>query len=83
MSYGIACIATDVGGTPEVLDGKGLLISPKNVKNEIFSAITSLANNPKLRSEIGESAKTRAQLFKYQNVSDELKNFLFITGDKK
>ena len=58
---GIAILATNVGGNPEVIrDGvDGLLVPPGDAK-ALQSGIERLAGNPELRRTLGHSAKQRA-----------------------
>ncbi len=54
MSHGIPVIATNVGGTPEVITNRytGLLIPP-NDPQAITEAIELLRNDPGIRKELG------------------------------
>jgi glycosyltransferase involved in cell wall biosynthesis len=59
MSHGIPIIATDVGGTPEVITNlyNGLLIPPQD-PHAIANAIELLINDPRLRKDIGLQGKS-------------------------
>lgn len=69
MLLGIPCIATDVGGVPDIVkNGKtGLLVKPKN-PHSIAAKIFELINNSEMRKQLALDA--------YENV---LKNF---SGEK-
>ena len=56
MGHGLACIATDVGGIPQVIKNgeNGILIRPK-APDEIASALISLLNDSSLRKRLGEA----------------------------
>lgn len=57
---GKAIIATNVGGTPEIIDTNcGLLIPPKD-SDAITKAIDILANNEALRLQLGRAAQSKA-----------------------
>jgi glycosyltransferase involved in cell wall biosynthesis len=60
MSCGIACIATRVGGTPDVLGNGdcGLIVSINSVK-ELADALINLASNPNERARLGANARKR------------------------
>ncbi len=62
MSAGLACIATQVGGSPTVLeDGEcGLLVTPGSV-DELAEALVRLAANPIERARLGRRARQRIQ----------------------
>ncbi len=57
MSYGLACIVSDVGGIPSVIkqNENGIMISPGNV-NLLKDALCSLLNNPQKKELIGKAA---------------------------
>lgn len=58
MSYGLACIASNVGGVPSLIqDGQnGLLIPPKDV-DALTSALEKLARDLELCRELGTAAR--------------------------
>jgi glycosyltransferase involved in cell wall biosynthesis len=61
MGTGLACIATDVGGTAEVMpEGCGLLVKPGD-SDGIASALESLARDPVAAAEMAGSAALRAR----------------------
>jgi glycosyltransferase involved in cell wall biosynthesis len=57
----LAIVATDVGGTSEVVTNEtdGLLV-PKGDADALTSAILRLAENPDLRERLGRAAKRRS-----------------------
>jgi glycosyltransferase involved in cell wall biosynthesis len=56
MSAGLACVASDVGGIPEVLtDGAGLLVPPGDV-TALSRAMARLASEPGLAPALGRAA---------------------------
>lgn len=64
MATGLACVATRVGGTPELLtDGEdGLLVSPGDPAG-LARAIAQLAADPELRRSLGEQAAQDASKY--------------------
>jgi len=60
MSCGLACLATGVGGTTEVLDnGKcGILVPPSNIK-ELANALIRLGQSAGERARLGDLARQR------------------------
>jgi glycosyltransferase involved in cell wall biosynthesis len=58
MATGLAVIATDVGGTAEVMGSTGILV-PNEDAPAIASALDRLANDPAARTEIGRAARAR------------------------
>ena len=58
MSMGKAVIATNVDGTPEIIENNsnGLLISPHNLEKELTEAMTLLCTNAALRKKLQQKA---------------------------
>jgi glycosyltransferase involved in cell wall biosynthesis len=60
MTAGLACVATSAGGIPELLtNGSGILTGAS--ANEIATALAELMTSPERISELGVSARRRAQ----------------------
>jgi glycosyltransferase involved in cell wall biosynthesis len=60
MSAGLAVVAADAAGTPEVVGDAGILVSPKDPAG-IADALVRLADNPALVHELGERARARVR----------------------
>lgn len=62
MNFGKAIIATNIGGTPELIkDGNtGILINSKSAE-EIYLALLRCIHDPKLRKSLGENARQYAK----------------------
>ncbi len=60
MGAGLACVATEVGGIPELLGDAGLLVPPGDSK-ALASALRLLATKSELGSELGSRAASRAR----------------------
>jgi glycosyltransferase involved in cell wall biosynthesis len=57
MSAGLPCVATRVGGIPDVLSGEnGILVSPGD-SSALGSALNRLATSPDLARTLGEAAR--------------------------
>jgi glycosyltransferase involved in cell wall biosynthesis len=60
MSAGLACVATRVGGSVDVLgEGAGILVSPNNIE-ELSGAILQLVSDPVKTKAMGARARQRA-----------------------
>jgi glycosyltransferase involved in cell wall biosynthesis len=73
MSCGLACIATRVGGSTEVLgDGKyGLLVPPNNVE-ELTAALVGLGSSASERTKLGHLARQRIlEKYDFQVVGEQ------------
>lgn len=60
MSYGLAIIASDVGGIKEAIENCGVLIKKKD-KEGLKKILTKLLKNPQLIQEMGEKAREKAK----------------------
>jgi glycosyltransferase involved in cell wall biosynthesis len=62
MASGLAAVATNVGGTPDVLSHlkSGYIIEPGNAES-IFTALTILLEDKNLRKELGSAARQFVQ----------------------
>jgi glycosyltransferase involved in cell wall biosynthesis len=60
MSAGLAVVAADSAGTPEVVGDAGILVSPKDPAG-IADALVRLAGDPTLVRELGERARERVR----------------------
>lgn len=60
MSYGIPCIASQVGGVPELIDHRinGILVEPGNVE-QLTETITDITNDAQMRQKIGAAARRK------------------------
>lgn len=60
MSYGCACVASKVGGIPDVIRQKqeGILIEPKNIES-LKNALEFLFNDSEAQQNMGEAAVKR------------------------
>ena len=60
MATGLPCIASNVGGVPELIEmvGTGLVINPGHIDELVYS-IQKLMDNPQLLAEMGENARNK------------------------
>lgn len=78
MQQGVACIATDVGGIPDIIEDKvnGIIIRKDNV-DDLVKAISALIDNPKLCKKFGEKGYQKYKdLFTIQKFEERIKNIL-------
>lgn len=62
LAAGLPCIATDVGGNPELVrDGENGFLVPPNQPAPLSRLLDILANDPELRARMGERSRQRAQ----------------------
>ena len=76
MVYGLACIGTDRGLTPEMLgSGRGLLVPPRDVE-ALVGALRRLAASPRERLEMGARAAEWAGSYSLEGLRDALAELL-------
>ena len=76
-SYEVPVIATDCGGTKELVDGQsGILVNQKD-SEAVAHAIIKLADKPEYRTKIGKSArnKIKQDFDTMKNANDLIKLF--------
>ena len=66
MATGLATIASDTGGSPEIIADAGWLFERNNAA-DLAQKIAPLLANEALRREFGERARVRAQYFSWHN----------------
>ena len=84
MAYGLATIASKIGGIPTAISDRhdGILISPGNVK-DLTSELTELINNDEHRANTGSAArKTAEQHYSMQKMVDDTLEVLSRCAEK-
>lgn len=78
LSAGVATVATDVGGIPEIMvDGKNGLLVPSDNAAEMANACARLLSDPALCKELGKAARSEIeQRFSSTKVASDLVSFL-------
>lgn len=76
MASGLAVIATNVGGVPEIIDnGENGIIIPNDAK-ELSKALIELANDKELRLKLGSEAReTVEKSFSWKRAADETASY--------
>jgi glycosyltransferase involved in cell wall biosynthesis len=73
MSYGLAIVATAVGGVPEVVeDGVQALVVPPGDPEALAAALGRLGDDPELTRELGAAARRRAADFAPDAVAERV-----------
>ncbi len=73
MAYGLAIVATEVGGVPDVLtDGVDALLVAPGDPDGLAAAVGGLAAAPELRARLGRAAHERAERLNADEVSGRL-----------
>ena len=73
MAHGIPVIATDCGGTKELVDGKSGILVNQNDPEAVSNAIIRLLSNPEYRRQIGDAGREKVVLdFNAKKIATEL-----------
>lgn len=82
MSVGVPVIATNIGGTAEVIsDGKsGILVETGN-NESLSNAISRIENCPELREQLITQSKCELTRFEYSRMVNETENLLMAVNE--
>lgn len=76
MAAGVPCVATEVGGIPEIISGNnvGVLVPPKD-SEVLAEAMISIANmtDEKLEKQVGKAQNMVRQFYSHQIVREKLR----------
>jgi glycosyltransferase involved in cell wall biosynthesis len=73
MSWGLAIVATAVGGVPDVaVDGQDAVIVPPGEPEPLAAALIALAGDDERRERLGRAARARAAEFSPERVATQL-----------
>ena len=61
MAAGLPVVATRVGGTPEIVDGRCGRLVPARDPQALAEALAALAGDPALRRTLGRDARARVE----------------------
>lgn len=62
MALAVPCVATAVGGVPELLQhGRGGFLAPAGAAGELARQVLTLLNSPELRTEFGAASRARIE----------------------
>jgi glycosyltransferase involved in cell wall biosynthesis len=72
MSMGIPCIASGVGGNPEVIthDADGLLVQPQHV-DQLRESLLSLEQDEPRRFRLAQGAREKARRFDLRETAEK------------
>ncbi|MBU8922348.1 MAG: glycosyltransferase [Bacteroidales bacterium] len=59
MSCGLPCVATDAGGTVEILGGSGMVVKKQDV-GELVECVLAMLSDPDMASTVGATLRERA-----------------------
>jgi glycosyltransferase involved in cell wall biosynthesis len=72
MASGLAVVASRTGGTPEVVNGAGLLFE-RDSEEELAAHLTTLIEDVKLRGDFATRARARAEKFSWDNTWQDIR----------
>ncbi len=71
MTYGKPVIASNIGGLPEVIDGGGILVPPKDPQ-ALADAINRLLGDAEKRRSLGAIARRKSEKYSWDRVAKEM-----------
>jgi glycosyltransferase involved in cell wall biosynthesis len=70
MGAGLACVASPIGGVPELLDGTTGILVPPGDRAALAAAMARLADDPQLAPALGRAATVAARRFSIAACAD-------------
>jgi glycosyltransferase involved in cell wall biosynthesis len=77
MACGLATVASQTGGTPELVGDAGFLFE-RDSAEQLAEWLYDLVSNPELRADMGKRARERAVKFSWDNAWQGLKGILHL-----
>lgn len=71
MASGLAIIATDVGGTKELVDDSNGIVVEKEKSNDILEALNMLYEDRDLLESMGKSSRRKAESMNWKSMANE------------
>jgi glycosyltransferase involved in cell wall biosynthesis len=75
MAFGLACIGSNVGFVPQMLEGRGLAVAPRD-EDGLTAALLKVADSPDRLAGMRQSAAVWAQRYSLEGLRDALRDLM-------
>lgn len=75
MAFGLACIGSNVGFVPQMLEGRGLAVAPRD-EEALTAALLKIAESPDRLAEMRRNAAVWAQRYSLEGLRDALRDLM-------
>ncbi len=75
MAFGLACIGSNVGFVPQMLEGRGFTVPPRD-EDALTAALLRVAESPDRLAEMRRSAAVWAQRYSLEGLRDALRELM-------
>jgi glycosyltransferase involved in cell wall biosynthesis len=75
MAFGLACIGSNVGFVPQMLEGRGFAVTPRD-EDGLTAALLRLAESPDRLAEMRQGAAVWAQRYSLEGLRDALRDLM-------
>jgi glycosyltransferase involved in cell wall biosynthesis len=75
MAFGLACIGSNVGFVPQMLEGRGFAVTPRD-EDGLTAALLRIAESPDRLAEMRQGAAVWAQRYSLEGLRDALRDLM-------
>ena len=75
MAFGLACIGSSVGFVPQMLEGRGFAVTPRD-ENGLTAALLRIADSPDRLAPMRQAAAVLAQRYSLEGLRDALRDLM-------
>jgi glycosyltransferase involved in cell wall biosynthesis len=75
MAFGLACIGSNVGFVPQMLEGRGFAVAPRD-EDALTAALLKIAESPDRLAGMRQSAAVWAQRYSLEGLRDALRDLM-------
>jgi glycosyltransferase involved in cell wall biosynthesis len=75
MAFGLACIGSNVGFVPQMLEGRGFAVTPRD-EDGLTAALLRIADSPDRLAEMRHGAAVWAQRYSLEGLRDALRDLM-------
>lgn len=75
MAFGLACIGSNIGFVPQMLQGRGFTVAPRD-EDALTAALLEIANSPDRLAPMRQAAASWAQRYSLEGLRDALRDLM-------
>jgi glycosyltransferase involved in cell wall biosynthesis len=75
MAFGLACVGSNIGFVPQMLEGRGFTVAPRD-EDALVAALLAVAESPDRLAPMRHAAATWAQRYSLEGLRDALRDLM-------